>query len=415
MPPPYPLIDISTVFKGAIIKMLQYVFLDRFQDYLKGTYGSADSVINRFSGGDPRVRLIFDDVHIDIEMAGNEFEVKVFGINKIIKARRIKSSRFPKQETDKLIIYYYSKYSGGFKDHFIDISADYCAKMLGEVLNGIHTIHYLPASRSGLYTALSAFGQIIAELAKSRSFLKGRIELPGIAVPLSDYFLDLSQITPNEKPDKDNPIQRIANDIENDILKGKVEFDKKTRKLFYTPDGTQGLRLDIDATSSMVSELAPIVSFVRHIVAKSAEKTRDIREAVAGLPREEDTPQKKIFPKPLLFIEEPEAHLHPENQVKLMAAFAALANAGVKVIITSHSSTLFHKLNNLILGKHIDTGIISATLFQQTEKGSNAVPLPLDELGIEDDNFIDTTEGLYDEKVDLIDRMNRSGDDGDAG
>lgn len=39
----------------------------------------------------------------------------------------------------------------------------------------ISHIHYLPASRSGLYQALSAFSQIFAELSRSRGFLKKRL------------------------------------------------------------------------------------------------------------------------------------------------------------------------------------------------------------------------------------------------
>lgn len=51
----------------------------------------------------------------------------------------------------------------------------------------------LPYASFGLYQALSAFGQIIAELSKRRTFLSQRIELPAISEPL-DYFLKLNEI-----------------------------------------------------------------------------------------------------------------------------------------------------------------------------------------------------------------------------
>ncbi|WP_180818266.1 hypothetical protein, partial [Vibrio parahaemolyticus] len=74
----------------------------------------------------------------------------------------------------------------------------------------INSVHYLPASRSGLYQALSAFGQIIAELSKNRSFLSKKIELPGISEPVSDYFIRLSDIRVQKKSFEDKEINKIA-------------------------------------------------------------------------------------------------------------------------------------------------------------------------------------------------------------
>lgn len=411
---------IKGVAVARTLALLKEEVLKRFQRHFEGTYGSIHAIGNRFSGEEPTIKLFLDGFKMDIGTEGDAFKLERLSVDTDMESL-CKEIGEGLEEMGEGMLPILAKFNVnmGEREKF-QVGFPLVARMLyhtilSQVLTRVHAIHYLPASRSGLYTALSAFGQIIAELSKSRSLLNSHIEIPGIAVPVSDYFLQLSQIDSNQKQDKDDPIQRIADSIENDILKGKVEFDKKTRKLFYTPDGEGGLRLDIDVTSSMVSELAPIVSFVRHIVAKSAKETKEIRQVAASLTQGKDTSQEEIVPKPLLFIEEPEAHLHPENQVRLMAAFAALANAGVKVIITTHSDFLFNKLNNLILEGEIDTRILSATLFRQTDKGSEAVPLSMDELGIDDDNFIDTTEHLYDEKIDLIDRMNRSGDHADAG
>nr|VFJ45295.1 MAG: AAA ATPase domain-containing protein [Candidatus Kentron sp. FM]VFJ63052.1 MAG: AAA ATPase domain-containing protein [Candidatus Kentron sp. FM]VFK05825.1 MAG: AAA ATPase domain-containing protein [Candidatus Kentron sp. FM] len=414
-------LDIIATVKDETTKLLQDGFLTRFQDYVEGTFGSMDTIGNRFSREEPHIRLVFGWGRMDIGVSDNAFIVGGSTIENMLKSIKVRCVE--EDKTDKIIeneqanlIIYHRKDNNDLGYSFFSVISIYLFLVICQALAKIHTIHYLPASRSGLYPALSAFGQIVAELAKSRSYLNSRIQLPGIAVPLSDYFLQLSQIKPNKKQDEDNPIHRIADDIERDILKGTVEFDKKTRELFYIPNGT-GPKLDMGASSSMVSELSPIVSFLRHIVSKPARKQRAPQLSLVEIFREilQKIPQEGSPPKPLLFIEEPEAHLHPENQLRLMAAFAALANAGVKVMITTHSDFLFNKLNNLILEKKIDTAAVSAMLFRQTEKGGEAVPLPMDELGIEDDNFIDTTEALYDEKVDLIDRMNRGGDDGDAG
>ena len=56
--------------------------------------------------------------------------------------------------------------------------------------------------------------------------------------------------------------------------------------------------------SSMVSEIAPIVSFLKY--------------NVGWYNRSRIYSDKKSTP--IIFIEEPEAHLHPKNQVKIMEA-----------------------------------------------------------------------------------------------
>ena len=73
-------------------------------------------------------------------------------------------------------------------------------------------------------------------------------------------------------------------------------------------------------SSSMVSELAPVVLYLRHIV------------------NEED----------VLIIEEPESHLHPAMQVEFVRHLAAAVNSGIRVILTTHSEWVLEELANLI-------------------------------------------------------------------
>ncbi|HAO19483.1 MAG TPA: hypothetical protein DCQ37_02665 [Desulfobacteraceae bacterium] len=108
-----------------------------------------------------------------------------------------------------------------------------------------------------------------------------------------------------------------------------------------------------------------------------------------------------------MFIEEPEAHLHPEIQVKLMEIFAKLIKHNIKIIITSHSNYIFNKMNNLILEKKLDVSNMSAIILEQSEQGSISRVLPTDYLGVEDENFIGVTEQLFNEKIELINDMNK--------
>jgi len=144
--------------------------------------------------------------------------------------------------------------------------------------------------------------------------------------------------------------------------------------------------LDMFQVSSMAAEISPLVLFLKYIIAPSHNKKES---------------------KSLLFIEEPEAHLHPEIQVKLMEIFAKLVKHNIKIIITSHSNYIFNKMNNLILEKKLDVSNMSAIILEQSEQGSISRVLPTDYLGVEDENFIGVTEQLFNEKIELINDMNK--------
>jgi len=51
----------------------------------------------------------------------------------------------------------------------------------------------------------------------------------------------------------------------------------------------------------------------------------------------------------ILFIDEPELNLHPENQIKIARLLVKLINAGIKVFVTTHSDYIIKELNNLLM------------------------------------------------------------------
>ena len=59
----------------------------------------------------------------------------------------------------------------------------------------------------------------------------------------------------------------------------------------------------------------------------------------------------------LLMIDEPEMNLHPENQRKIARLFAALANIGINVYITTHSDYILREFSTLVVLSNKDERI----------------------------------------------------------
>ena len=110
--------------------------------------------------------------------------------------------------------------------------------------------------------------------------------------------------------------------IEKKILSGEIRTDRSnpTYPVFsYLPAGWTN-PLPLMNASSMVSELAPVVLYLRHVVK----------------------------PGEVLIIEEPESNLHPSMQVELVRQLAAVVNSGVRIMLTTHSEWILDELANLV-------------------------------------------------------------------
>ncbi len=51
-------------------------------------------------------------------------------------------------------------------------------------------------------------------------------------------------------------LYKSREDIDLEIIKGKVSFDDKDKRIYYSPDNSD-ITIEISTASSMVSELAP--------------------------------------------------------------------------------------------------------------------------------------------------------------
>ena len=191
--------------------------------------------------------------------------------------------------------------------------------------------------------------------------------------------------------DEETDLIEIATFLEHEIAKGQI-YRQGTHleypEIYYESHGQQFL---LHQTSSMVSELVPLVLYLKHTV-RSGD---------------------------LLIIEEPESHLHPENQRILAQAIVKMVRSGLKVMLTTHSDFFLSQLSNFVRLSELEDERakmnygeddflspeeVGCYLFEwdKGREGSVIREIPVDaENGIPEDEFYAVSEALYNEYVDL--------------
>ena len=200
------------------------------------------------------------------------------------------------------------------------------------ILNPLNRVaHYLPADRTGVMHAHRvAVGSLIARAPYAG--LQRDDPLPVLSGVLADFLGRLSVLgeqavhisPPSIRPTRGRRSNgnMLASRLEEEVLRGSVH-NRRTVTGYpvfsFQPEGWQD-DLPLMNASSMVSELAPVVLYLRHVVS----------------------------PGEVLIIEEPESHLHPAMQVEFTRHLAAAVRAGVRVMITTHSEWVLDELANLV-------------------------------------------------------------------
>ncbi len=253
---------------------------------------------------------------------------------------------------------------------------------------------YLPADRTGIMHAHRVVvSSLISRAAQPQ--LLGTEPVPDLSGVVADFLDQLVKLDHRSHAADD-----LAKRIEQTILSGLVQI--KTSGMgyplfFYQPDGWK-TALPLTNASSMVSELAPVVLYLRHVVQ----------------------------PGQTLIIEEPEAHLHPAMQVELTRQIAALVQAGIRVIITTHSEWVLEELGNIVRRSQLSTAQrqdtpqgefalrpeqVGAWLFKQKQRprGSVVAEIKFDEeTGLYSTDYEDVSLALYNDSVDIFNRIQNS-------
>lgn len=257
-------------------------------------------------------------------------------------------------------------------------------------------VFYLPADRTGvMHSHQVVVGSLIQNAATAT--LRRPVNTPMLSGVLADFLQQLVQLEPDSyrmsKRSADLSVQ-----IENAILSGSVQIESPEGFNYphftYRPNGWKK-SLPLMNASSMVSEIAPIVLYLRHLVS----------------------------PGNVLIIEEPESHLHPAMQVEFTRQLAGLVRAGVRVIITTHSEWVLEELANIVRRSelpgtrrkklpHGEFALrpeqVGAWLFKRKRrpKGSVVEEVRLDEeVGLFPTDYDAVSEALYNDSVRIFNRI----------
>ena len=210
------------------------------------------------------------------------------------------------------------------------------------------------AGRSGLIEAHRELVANLIEYATSRSRFLGRRRPLAVALSTGQFLRGLASLRPSTGYRASyEAMNRVAKSIEDDVLFGKIEVNEIAgiNAFEFHKDGH---RVPLELASSMVTELAPIILFIRQFVD-------------AG---------------DLLIIDEPEAHLHPEAQQQMAAALAFMVRSGLRVLITTHSHYMVEQLSAFVNASKLDEPARKRALFLGGALGEEDIYLNEDETAV---------------------------------
>ena len=175
--------------------------------------------------------------------------------------------------------------------------------------DGIVGAQMFTAERSGIYTFNKELS--VGRLRNPEERLNVRYPKP-----IADGLADAADVVNQRKIKSEYP--EFADEIEKIVLRGNLTVSEDGEILYHVSDKTE---LGYNESSSAVKTLAPLVFYLRHTAGQFN----------------------------ILFVDEPELNLHPKNQILLAKIFVKMINAGLRLVISTHSDYIIREINNMIM------------------------------------------------------------------
>ena len=248
--------------------------------------------------------------------------------------------------------------------------------------------YYLPAARSGIMQSHRIIASSLVKHA-TRVGVGRSSEFPTMSGVIADFMEKIILYEEGKYPNDE--MKHLAKALETEVLDGQIRLKPSASgypDFSYLPQGMKE-EMRLSQTSSMVSELAPLVLFLR----------------------------SGVKPGDTLIIEEPEAHLHPGAQADMAVILARLVRARVRVIITTHSDWLLQEIGNLIrVGEleEVEGKVSELPISLQKEqvgvwhfqKDGKVEEIPYNRIdGVEPMEYLDVAEDLYNRSARLQNRL----------
>lgn len=168
-------------------------------------------------------------------------------------------------------------------------------------------------------------------LPPSRGALMELTERPAFRSGMYDEFFDL-KVALSRPLAKSVEQNAIITECLSEVNMGSLQ-QVEGQIMYYTKDGAD---MPLTAAASSIKELAPFTMMLN-----------------------------KFSPEGIsILFEEPEAHLHPERQVKVADLIACSVNNGCQMQVTTHSDYFIKRINNL-MKLHLLKGRMSSELFSK--------------------------------------------------
>ena len=201
--------------------------------------------------------------------------------------------------------------------------------------------YYFPADRTGI---MHSHRTVVSSLVKRAAMggLRSELVTPMLSGVVADFLSKLISLDINGRHSSHK--SSLGDQIEQEMLKGTINIEASEigyPEFLYLPNNWQRSEaLPLVNTSSMISELTPIIVYLRHIVNRGD----------------------------VVIIEEPESHLHPAMQVEFTNQLARLVQSGVRVIVTTHSELVLEKLANLVAKSQVKQANMNGELALQPKQ-----------------------------------------------
>jgi len=281
----------------------------------------------------------FEDFEIEVDLSDEILEFKKLDDYVIICFKELEKTIKLKKIQNKIeyVIEDYNEEKGKryitYKSEIIEEEAkqftfDYFLHI--KFFQKIYKIHSFPAERSGAVLfykqLLEERSNILRELEMGNDESIGKISR--YSEPVNDYVKFLNSISDRSKAMNELEIYKNLDERLKEILGGEVIIDTEDNIMFKI-NGDK--IIDIGMVSSTVKTLAGFYLYLKYF-------------AMEG---------------DIVFIDEIELNLHPENQRKIMKLINYLSKQGIKFIISTHSPIITEEIDNMLLFEKVKDKINS--------------------------------------------------------